>query len=347
MNLLIITQKVDKNAPILGFFHRWLKEFSKHFDKVIVVCLEKGDYDLPNNVEILSMGKEHKKSRLQYLFRFYKYIFSRRKDYDSVFVHMCPIYMILGGIFWKIMNKKVSLWYTHSSVTFKLRLAKILSDTIFTASKGSFSLKTDKLSPVGHGIDTDNFSLKNNFTEKVKKIIAVGRIASVKNYEELIRAADKIEYKIKIEIIGSPRKKEDEEYKERLKKKIKDKNFKNIEFIGSLPNSKIYDKYKEADILVNSSDTDSVDKVVLEAMSTGVIPITSNDSFRDILKDYSEICLYSKRDSGELAEKITRVVNLSETKREKLVQALRSIVINNHNIEDLIRSIKNKLRKIS
>lgn len=101
MNLLILTQKVDKNDSNLGFFHRWLEEFSKKCEKVTVICLYKGEYSLPNNVRILSLGKEKGVCRLKYLFNFYKYIFKYRREYDSVFVHMNQIYMILGGSWWK------------------------------------------------------------------------------------------------------------------------------------------------------------------------------------------------------------------------------------------------------
>jgi hypothetical protein len=58
MKLLIITQKVDINDPILGFFHRWIEEFAKHCEKITVICLYKGTYNLPNNVKVLSLGKE-------------------------------------------------------------------------------------------------------------------------------------------------------------------------------------------------------------------------------------------------------------------------------------------------
>ncbi|MCA9353483.1 hypothetical protein KC842_01250, partial [Candidatus Nomurabacteria bacterium] len=100
--ILIITQIVDKNDPILGFFHSWILEFAKNFESVIVVCLKKGEYNLPSNVEVLSLGKEEGVSRIKYLTRFYKYIFSKKNNYDSVFVHMNPIYVILGGVFWKM-----------------------------------------------------------------------------------------------------------------------------------------------------------------------------------------------------------------------------------------------------
>ena len=74
MKLLIITQAVDKNNPVLGFFVRWIEEFAKHFELVTIICLEKGEYELPGNVKVLSLGKEEKKSKFRYLINFYKYI---------------------------------------------------------------------------------------------------------------------------------------------------------------------------------------------------------------------------------------------------------------------------------
>ena len=58
MKLLIITQTVDINDQILGFFHRWVEEFAKHCEQITVICLEKGIHDLPQNVRVFSLGKE-------------------------------------------------------------------------------------------------------------------------------------------------------------------------------------------------------------------------------------------------------------------------------------------------
>ena len=58
MKLLILTQKVDKNDPILGFFHRWVEEFARHCEQVTVIALGVGEYDLPQNVRVFSLGKE-------------------------------------------------------------------------------------------------------------------------------------------------------------------------------------------------------------------------------------------------------------------------------------------------
>ena len=59
MKLLICTQKVDTNDDNLGFFHDWIKEFARHCEKVTVICLYKGEYGLPKNVIVKSLGKEN------------------------------------------------------------------------------------------------------------------------------------------------------------------------------------------------------------------------------------------------------------------------------------------------
>ena len=58
MKLLILTQKVDKNDDVLGFMHGWIAEFAKHCEKVTVIALGVGEFDLPRNVTVLSLGKD-------------------------------------------------------------------------------------------------------------------------------------------------------------------------------------------------------------------------------------------------------------------------------------------------
>jgi len=59
MKLLIITQKVDMNDDVLGFMHGWINEFAKHCEKITVICLQKGEHELSDNVKVLSLGKEN------------------------------------------------------------------------------------------------------------------------------------------------------------------------------------------------------------------------------------------------------------------------------------------------
>ena len=115
MKLLIVTQKVDENDSILGFFHGWIAEFAKHCESVIVICLEKGEHHLPQNVNVLSLGKERfevksQKSKvlkkLTYAINFFKYIWQERKNYDVVFVHMNQEYVLLAVPYGNFSEKR-------------------------------------------------------------------------------------------------------------------------------------------------------------------------------------------------------------------------------------------------
>ncbi len=126
MRLLIITQKVDTEDPIMGFFHGWLLEFAKQCEAVTVIGLEVGAYDLPKNVKVYSLGKESGKSRLKYIWRLWKYSWRERKNYSAVLAHMSPLYVIFGFPVWKLSGKKIGMWYVHRNVDAKLRVATAL-----------------------------------------------------------------------------------------------------------------------------------------------------------------------------------------------------------------------------
>src|SRR3989344_9079433 len=134
MKLLITTKTVDENDQLLGFFIEWVRLFSKKFEKITVLCLEKGKFELPKNVKVINIGKYRGLGKLRILFSLCFISFNLRGEYDAVFVHMNPIWMVLGGLCWKMMGKKRTLWYTSGGVTLKLKVAEKFSDVIFTSS---------------------------------------------------------------------------------------------------------------------------------------------------------------------------------------------------------------------
>jgi len=347
MKLLIITQKIDINDPILGFFHRWVEEFAKNCENVTVICLYKGKYDLPANVKVLSLGKEDSVSRLTYLYRFYRYIWQERKNYDSVFVHMNPIYIVLAGLFWKIGNKKISLWYTHKSVDWKLKLAERISNNIFTASIKSFRLDSNKVKVMGHGIDVEKFScpsIDDKNKQKTFKIITTGRISPIKDYETLIKAVSLLrkndkEIKITVDIIGDTISLKDEQYLTDLKKMVIQESVDSmINFIGPVPNKNINFYLCPADLFVNMSHTGSLDKAVLEAMACSLPVLTCNEAFTDILPP-KENFFFHKGEFAELSKKIESIYNLQDKDRKTIGKELRDIVTENHNLSRLVKNI--------
>jgi glycosyltransferase involved in cell wall biosynthesis len=343
MRLLIITQKVDQDDPVLGFFHRWIEEFSKNVEQISVICLYEGKHKFPSNVRVYSLGKEFRVSRLMYIIRFYKILWRLRGSYDAVFVHMNPIYVILCGVLWRGFGKKVALWYTHKHVDSNLRIAEALVHIIFTASQKSFRLKSDKIVVVGHGIDTEEFAPRKKEHTDIFQIVSVGRISPIKDYETLIRAIDVLvrgKIHVRMIIMGDVVLESDRAYLFRLNSLIEEKHLGDvITLLGSVPHKQLPDKFAQADLLVSASGTGSIDKAILEAMACGIPAVTSNEAFGEVFGVDAVALMFPSRDTSLLVQRIKHMYNLGVPARAELGKRLREIVVTNHNIENVISKI--------
>lgn len=265
MRLLICTQAVDRNDPVLGFFHRWIEEFSPHAEKVTVICLRKGEYDLPN-IEVIALGE---RGRLLRAIELLSIVFRRRREYDTVFVHMNPEYVVAAGWLWRILGKKVALWYTHRSVNILLKIAVRFASVIFTASKESFRLSSRKVQVVGHGIDTDFFSPDPSMLRGAH-LLSAGRLMPSKHHDLVIRAAAAAHRPLRIAGEGPER-----AALETLKREVGA----DVQFLGGLTQRQLRDEYRSAAHFVHASDTGSMDKVILEALATDCPVITTSDAY--------------------------------------------------------------------
>ena len=169
--LLIVTQKVDRDDPILGFFHDWIAEFSKHFKSIVAICLMKGKYDLPGNVAILSLGKEKWRSKAKYVFLLFYFSLRYFNRYDAVFVHMNEEYVVLAGWLWKLMGKKVYMWRNHHSGNIMTDIATFFCNKVFCTSKYSYTAKYKKTILMPVGIDTNIFQIHNSISREKNSIL--------------------------------------------------------------------------------------------------------------------------------------------------------------------------------
>lgn len=346
MKLLILTQKIDKNDDVLGFMHAWISEFANQTEAVMVICLQKGEYNFLSNIKVLSLGKETGRSKLKYFYKFYRYIWQERKKYDVVFVHMNYEYIILGGILWHLWKKKIVLWYAHGFVPVGLKLAERLVDVIFTSTKSGCRVNSPKIQVIGQGIDINFFRPSNTIKDRDNKafsILTIGRISPVKDYLTLIKAAEilhKKNIKVRVDIVGKPVISQDNDYLRLLKNIINEKGLSGIfNFKGGVPNKEILSYLQVADIFVNMSHTGSLDKAVLEAMACAVPILTCNEAFSEVLGKYEDRLMYSKNNFQELADKIAYIYKLNIEQRTAIGRDLREIVIKNHALNCLIQKI--------
>ncbi len=285
MNLLICTQSIDTEDQSLGFFHEWVAGFAQEFDHVLVFALRTGTYALPKNVEVVTI-RQGNNSRFATACRFLFLILSRRHEYDTVFVHMNPEYMVLGGLLWRCMNKPATLWYTHKSVTPMLRIAEQLTTRVLSASRESLRLATKKLVVLGHGIDIRHFFPPSVLPSRTS-FITVGRLSPTKHIFLMLDAFSVLYTKGNIfdfTIIGGPATMQDLRYEQELQTRIESLPFaQQVHMVGPVSHRSLPALLSKAHIFVNASATGSLDKAVLEAMASGLIPVTSNEAFEGVL----------------------------------------------------------------
>ncbi len=336
MKILMITQKIDLEDDILGIYHDWTRVISEKVEKLTVICLLKGKSNLPKEIKVLSLGKETGHSRLKHIKNFYKYIFQERTNYDLVFVHMNPIYILLGWWFWRLLGKKIFLWYAHPAFHWKVKLAYFLSDKVITSVPEAFKRKGEKVLTIGQGIDTDYFSRDQFVERKENAILSLGRLSRPKKIDVLIKSLALLKEKDihpSLDIIGSVPEGE-ESYFQSLKDLVKEYDLSNqVTFYGAVPYSETKKQYNLHEVFINLSPTGYFDKTVLEAMSCKCLTLVSNEAYKHIFPSgILSLLFFRQNDIKDLAQKIEKVLILPQEKKRNIQRILRSIVIKKHSL---------------
>ena len=340
MRLLITTQAVDLDDPVLAFFHRWIEEFAKNADSVEVICLKEGRHALPKNVTVHSLGKEGGRSVLKYIGRFYKYSWTLRKRYDAVFVHMNPEYLVLGGLLWTLLRKRVGLWYIHPRSTLGLRYGMLYARVILSATAKSFPLKSKKIVPVGHGVDTDFFAPGDMPLSNVLRIMCAARIAPVKRLECMIDATAELVKRrtpVLFDYYGEelPR---DAAYAKKMRTHAESVGA--WSFRGRATQEQIRDAYRTHDAHVNATDTGSFDKAVFESMACGTITVASNKALEEVLP---RELMFDQGDPLALAKVLGHIAQMSQADRGALSARLREVAVQHYSLSALIGKILDPL----
>lgn len=337
MRLLIFVNKFDEDDDLLGFFPGWVAELTKT-SKLIVVAQYVGQYKRASNLEVVSIDKNNNPNPLLRAILLDELLFKKRRDYDGILVIMAPSWVIVSAPIAKIFRKKLYLWYAVWRGNWKLKLAEKMADKIFCSVKESFPFPSKKVTPIGQGVDTDNFVPDEN-KRKNSTILFLGRISPVKKIDILIKSLALMKEQnitvydaTNLKIVGGPASLQDQKYLTEVKKlaeelEVKDK----ISWTGKIGHSQTRDYYQEADIFVNLTPTGSFDKTMLEAMACGTLVLASNRALERFLpQKASNMLVFRENDSQDLAAKLTHLLSLSDQKKNVIRSQLRESIINNH-----------------
>lgn len=338
MKLIIVTQKVDKEDENLGAFYYWFAILASRAEELVIIADSVGETNFPANVKICELGKNRGYTSLHRLFRLWEFFWKHYRRSDAVFFHQIPEHVIAAAPFLFLWKKKTAFWYAHKSVTNRLKLAEKLVDYIFTSSEAGFRLPSKKVFYVGQAINTELFKPRAGraLGDNMLKLVTIGRIAPVKNYEIIINACailkDTWKEPWRFSIVGGPIFPRDQEYLSALKKLVQDKGLTHfVEFLGSKPYSAVPEILQEHDFFLNVSATGSLDKAVFEAMACGLTVLTANEAYRSILPPRYFLAHTSP---VFLAERIKALAGEARPNVE-----LRSIVLEHHSLEKTIDRI--------
>ena len=327
MRLLICTQVIDSEHPVLGFFVSWVRAFAAHAERIDVICLEQGAHDLPAHVHVHSLGKETGAGKLRQLWRFYRY-FGRalRARPTHVFYHMGAIYNLLGAPFYLLRRgdtPQFYWWKTHGHIDRKGRLAARFVDRIYTAVEESFPIDSPKRHVIGHAIDTHRFT--PGAAPRRAEILFTGRLTRSKHVEEVIDIVAQLRARgqaVTATIIGAP---VDATYATELTERVATRGLSGVvTFIPGLAQTELVSYYQRARVFINPATNDGLDKVVLEAMACGLIPLTCNRSFTRLLTPHG---LYVERgDQVGYVARCEEILGLTSDEYAARVQPLTALV---------------------
>ncbi len=298
-----MTQVMDQDHQVLGFFVSWVRLLAQYGDPITIVCWSKGRCEnLPSNVEIIEFptGKWNRWSGLL------KLSFQKRREIRTVFVHMIPPVTAVLGLWWRMLGFRIVLWYTHGHVPMSLRLSERIVDRILTATDDSLKLVTTKKVVTGHGIDLELYHpIVGVAREPI--LLSVSRLSRRKDLMGFLKLcvdlrARSPERVFKGVIVGEPCTEDDIAYLAELTQFVTMEKLESIiVWAGKKTGDELLELYSRAAVFISTSQTGSLDKVVLEAMACEV-PVLATGSVYATLRS---VCCVSSLEAEEAQTFIT------------------------------------------
>lgn len=337
MRLLVVTQAVDRNDLVLGFFHTWIEKLAAHVETLNAVCLKAGAYTLPANVHVYSLGKEHGRvSRLRYAWRFLSTLWRLRGTYDVVLVHMNQEYLLLAGWWWKLLGVRVVLWRNHVVGDLGTRLACSLAHTVCHTSPSAFVARYSHARAMPVGIDTDLFT-PNTSPAPHNSMLFLGRLDPVKKPEVFLSATQDLartHSDIHADVYGDPTPGR-ESFAESLRAQFAQEP--TITFYPGVPHAQTAALYRAHAIYVNLTPAGSFDKTIGEAMASGCLVVSGNPAVQQVLDP--ALFVHDVERSTEVVRALGAALAMPADNVAHLVQAERAWVVQHHSLQSLITQL--------
>lgn len=349
VRLLIATEALDRSDPLLGFFHRWIEEFARHASRVHVVCLGQGEKDLPTNVAEHSLGKESAHGnrlikRIRYSVRFLYYAWKYRREYSDVLVHLSPEYLLIAGMFWRLLGKRVGFWYNDAHGPLRTRVAIALSDVLFYSSPDSFAARYAHARRVPMGVDTEMYATEGRKADP-RSMLFLGRLTAKKQLDVILTALTQLaarDIPFAFDVYGAPGA-GDESYVNGLRSKFAGLERENlVAFRGSVLHDRTPAVYAAHDIFVHVGSRRGFNKTLYEAMASGCLVVTADPLLKGVV---DEKLFISRLDENGIAAAIAAAFALPDAERALERAKLSAYVRREHALSSVVPIMLEMLRR--
>lgn len=336
--LLVCVQAVDRHDPLLGFFVSWLEEAAKRFSHITVFALRVGEYTLPKHVTVVSLRSTKTASRWMVIRTLLKEAWLRRHAYDAIFVRGDPHYVLLVGWLWRLLGKKIVFWYAHWKVSVWAVLAHFVAHVTVTSVKAAFDHPWVTPLLIGQSVDHTTFSMSIKPHMGPIRCLIFGSVRPVKRVEVSIQAfleGIKGGCQATLTIVGPCVDKACAASLHALT---------DAHPMISWQEGVSYDQVPALlqgyDVLLNACEG-SLDKVIIEAMMSGMVVIASTRGMREWLPAHMHwLHAYSVE---EMAVAFGKVCALSGEARVGLGEELRTLAIEGHSLERQVEKIERSI----
>lgn len=276
MRLLFITQKLHGQD---AFTVLWIEGFVRLGYEVTVLCLEwrpeevkkvlgrQGEFPFT----VRSLGKERGAGKAAQVLGFLRLAATLR--YDRVFIHMTPVWGLVGAPVWLLRRTPVYLWYTHYKMQAGLWLLGFYGRRLFCATPQSLPQYegSSKKVVVGHGVDLSFWPRRENRAADPRKLLVVHRLSRSKRLEINLRALTLLPgYTLDIYGIDA-----EADYAAEMRALTAELGLGDrVTFKGSAPATELPGIYARHRLILNMA-SETIDKTMLEAMTCGCYPVTT------------------------------------------------------------------------
>ncbi len=348
MRLLIINFEMDENSGARAWQARVARELAGACEYVVVLTRQLGRFVQPENmhIEVIPRRPLGIPGRLggKWMVNLQLFRLCRQYRIDACFVHMASEWTYILYPTFRLLGIPVLMWYAHGTVTGKLRLAHQCATRVVTSTPEGFRIPSSKVRVIGQGIDTEVFR-PQLVTGPRRDLVTISRVSRRKRLELLLSVMTWLQKdpegaQLRLRIVGPALNHDDLAYDRELRTRVWDEGLQNsVEFVGFVPQERTPNFYGSAFLHINVSETGSMDKTVLEALSCGCPVLTSNPAFRQLLGGFPNFMI-----GNESPEAIARqVLDLYHHSDEYSAASLRDLVAGNHDVYSYVRQVTEQL----